>query len=103
MQCKANVAAYTSMFRWRACERNAVRDGYCAQHHPDAVAARKAKREAAREAKRAEWRESIERPRKAHQKALEALQRAEAALLRGQCENALAAVLEARRAIEGRA
>lgn len=39
---------------------------------------------------------------KARQKVLEALQRAEGALLRGQCENALVAVLEARRAIEGR-
>lgn len=35
----------------RQCSRNAVIDGYCRQHHPDAVAERKRKSDEAEEAK----------------------------------------------------
>ena len=56
-RCKAD--AYGSAWRSVRCSRRATRDGYCGQHHPDAVAARHAKRDAtweadAREAERRE-------------------------------------------------
>ncbi len=35
----------------RRCSRNAVNDGYCKQHHPDLVKARRARAEKAREKK----------------------------------------------------
>lgn len=35
------------------CSRRATRDGYCGQHHPEAVAARRAKRDAKWAAKEA--------------------------------------------------
>lgn len=35
------------------CSRNAVKDGYCRQHHPDAVAERERKRKERQEAERA--------------------------------------------------
>jgi len=40
------------------CSRKAVKDGYCKQHHPDAVAERRKKSEEAYEAKReqSDWR-----------------------------------------------
>lgn len=47
-QCKAEVWRQGS-WRGSQCQRKAVRDGYCAQHHPDA----KQERQAAHEAK---WR-----------------------------------------------
>lgn len=67
------------------CERKAVRDGYCTQHHPDSVAKRrndsearyKAALESQREARQrpvreavaardAAWREAVERVRMLH-------------------------------------
>jgi hypothetical protein len=41
MRCKGKVRGSWSSVQ---CSREAVRDGYCAQHHPDAVAARQKKR-----------------------------------------------------------
>jgi hypothetical protein len=41
-QCKERVTDTTGWHRYR-CSRKAVRDGYCNQHHPDTVAARRAK------------------------------------------------------------
>lgn len=48
-QCKEQVWGDFSV---RRCSRKAVKDGYCKQHHPDAVAARSKKVDEAYEAKR---------------------------------------------------
>ena len=40
-QCKASVRIKGFRFpRYGECTRNAVKDGYCKQHHPDTVKAR---------------------------------------------------------------
>lgn len=46
--------------RWHQCSRKAKQDGYCKQHHPDAV---KARLDASNETARAEWAASIARDR----------------------------------------
>ena len=47
-KCKEKVWGGWS---YHPCLRNAVRDGYCKQHHPDSVKARKEKADARWEAK----------------------------------------------------
>jgi hypothetical protein len=49
-QCKKTI--YGDWGRHRGCSRNATKDGYCKQHHPDAVAARGKKRDDDYEKKR---------------------------------------------------
>ncbi len=44
-RCKARAAHSVGRWGWtefRQCSRKRVRDGYCAQHHPEAVAERRA-------------------------------------------------------------
>ena len=51
-RCSEEVAQKGMSFaKYVRCSRKAVKDGYCRQHHPDAVKARKDKREAAAEKK----------------------------------------------------
>jgi hypothetical protein len=49
-QCKKTI--YGDWGRHRGCSRNATKDGYCKQHHPDTVAARGKKRDDDYEKKR---------------------------------------------------
>lgn len=35
-QCKTEVQDHTG-WRWHRCSRTATKDGYCWQHHPDAI------------------------------------------------------------------
>ena len=43
-RCKREVSR--TPFTWSRCQRDAVRDGFCKQHHPDSVRERRKKREA---------------------------------------------------------
>jgi hypothetical protein len=43
MNCKESIM---HGFHLRQCSRNAVKDGYCTQHHPDSVKARRDKQDA---------------------------------------------------------
>ena len=43
-KCKEKVWSENG-WRMRRCSRNAVKDGYCNQHHPDAIKARRKKSE----------------------------------------------------------
>jgi len=44
-RCKERVSERTGFGRFYQCQRKAVKDGYCLQHHPDSVKARQAKSE----------------------------------------------------------
>jgi len=44
MKCKKNVLV-SGTYRSSQCSRNAVKDGYCKQHHPDSVKLRREKSE----------------------------------------------------------
>lgn len=60
-RCAAAVKAHSSWdgeHEWR-CSRAAKADGYCTQHHPDAVAEGAAKRLANREAAKSDLMESL--------------------------------------------
>ena len=48
------------MWSKQYCGKTAVVDGYCRMHHPEAVAARRAKSSALWDAKRAEFRRKLE-------------------------------------------
>jgi hypothetical protein len=37
IRCKKNIVATAMGFHYQRCSRAAIRDGYCWQHHPDAV------------------------------------------------------------------
>jgi hypothetical protein len=50
-KCKKQVWGQSSYTHYR-CSRNAWKDGYCKQHHPDTVAERRKKSDAAYEIKR---------------------------------------------------
>ena len=63
MSCKAKVCAPGNVFHTYGCSRDAVQDGYCRQHHPDAVAARRAKRSKLADERYARDMEKIHRPR----------------------------------------
>jgi len=52
MRCKAQVSNH-DWGRTHQCPRDAKKDGYCMQHHPDSVAKRRAKSDARFEEKRA--------------------------------------------------
>ena len=43
-RCKETVFRQGGSFRGGRCSRKAVKDGYCNQHHPDAVAKRRGER-----------------------------------------------------------
>lgn len=45
-KCKQSVHTPGMSFRRNTCQRSAVKDGYCAQHHPDAVKAKRAQKDA---------------------------------------------------------
>jgi len=47
-RCQRLVARDLGFFKQRQCNRRAIRDGFCAQHHPDAEHTR-------REARAAKW------------------------------------------------
>ena len=53
-KCKETVFRQGGHFRGSACYRNAVKDGYCKQHHPDTVAQRGAESMARWRAEQAE-------------------------------------------------
>jgi hypothetical protein len=61
-QCKEMVSAHSlyGSFHQHQCNRNAWKDGYCKQHHPDTVAESRAKQSEERERKfkrqKREWR-----------------------------------------------
>lgn len=64
-QCKETVIRYTGTWPHAGrCSRKAVRDGYCKQHHPDAVAERERQREERwqKEQENSPWR-ALERAR----------------------------------------
>ena len=46
MQEKCKKRVYGDTYRDRSCSRNAVKDGYCLQHHPDSVSKRREKSDA---------------------------------------------------------
>lgn len=52
VKCKAEV---WNGWRFHKCARNAKRDGYCTQHHPDTKKAKKDKRQAEADARSREW------------------------------------------------